>query len=98
VKLLKDRGIEPNLIKYLDEPPTEKELRKLAKMMGLRPNQFIRKRESEYNEFGLKDKLEDDDELFQQMAAHPRLIERPIAVKGSFAILGRPTERVLELL
>ena len=66
--------------------------------MGLRPNQFIRKREAEFKELGLKDKLDDDNELFRQMAAHPKLIERPIAVKGSSAILGRPPERTLELL
>ena len=98
MQLLKDNGVEPKLIKYLDEPPSEEELRKLAEMMGLRPNQFIRKREAEFKELGLKDKLEDDNELFRQMAAHPKLIERPIAVKGSSAILGRPPERTLELL
>ena len=98
MQLLKDNGFEPKLIKYLDEPPSEEELRKLAKMMGLRPNQFIRKREAEFKELGLKDKLDDDNELFRQMAAHPKLIERPIAVKGSSAILGRPPERTLELL
>ena len=98
MQLLKDNGVEPKLIKYLDEPPSEEELRKLAEMMGRRPNQFIRKREAEFKELGLKDKLDDDNELFRQMAAHPKLIERPIAVKGSSAILGRPPERTLELL
>lgn len=98
MQLLKEKGVEPKLIKYLDEPPSEAELRRLAGMMKLRPYQFIRKREAEFKELSLKEKLEDDDELFRQMAAHPKLIERPIAVKDRTAVLGRPTERVLELL
>jgi len=98
VQLLREKGVEPTLIKYLDEPLSEEELRKLAGMMKLRPKEFIRKREAEFKELELKEKLDNDDELFSKMAAHPKLMERPIATNGNIAVLGRPTERVLELL
>jgi arsenate reductase len=90
--------VEPELVEYLKDPPDEATLRDLARKLGLRPKEFIRRGEKEYKTLGLKDKLEDDDALFQAIAAHPRLLERPIGVKGNTAVLGRPPERILELL
>ena len=98
MKILRDKGVEPQIVEYLKMPPDATTLKALALMMGLRPKEFIRRREADYKELSLKDKLEDDDELFHQMAAHPKLIERPIAVRGDRAVLGRPPDRVLELL
>ena len=73
-------------------------LRSLAEMMGLRPNQFIRKGEAEFKALNLKGSFEDDGILFSTMAKHPKLMERPIAVGNQRAVLGRPPEKVLELL
>lgn len=98
MKILREKGTEPQIVDYLKTPPDVPTLKRLASMMGLRPKKFIRRREADFKELGLKDMLEDDDELFRQMAAHPKLIERPIAVRGERAVLGRPPERVLELL
>lgn len=98
MQILRNHGVEPELILYLDDPPDENTLRDLSRMMGLPPKGFIRKNEAVYKELGLKDKLDDPDELFRQMAAHPRLIERPIIVRGDRAVLGRPPERALELV
>lgn len=98
MKILRNRGVEPELIRYLEDPPDEATLRNLSRMMGLPPSEFIRKNEAEFRELGLKDKLDDPDELFRQMTLHPRLIERPIIVKGDRAVLGRPPERSLELV
>lgn len=98
MQILRDHGVEPELIRYLDDPPDEATLRELATKMGLPPREFIRKNEAVFKELGLKNKLDDPDELFRQMLAHPRLIERPIIVKGNRAVLGRPPERALEVL
>lgn len=98
MQLLKDREVEPELVLYLKDPPAEAALRDLARKMGLRPQGFIRRNEAIFKELGLGTRLEDDEALFQAMSAHPKLIERPIAVQGERAVLGRPPERILELL
>ncbi len=98
MQLLKDHGIEPDIIEYLKNPPDEETLRSLAEMLGLKPHQFIRKGEADFKALALKDQLNSDDVLFKAMAAHPKLLERPIAVAGEQARLGRPPENVLELL
>ena len=98
MQLLRGHGVEPKIIEYLKNPADESTLRSLAGMMGLRPNQFIRKGEAEFKALNMKKSLEDDDILFSAMAKHPKLMERPIAVTGRRAVLGRPPEKVLELL
>ncbi len=98
MQVLKEAGIHFETVVYLNNPPDEAQLRDLSKKLGLAPKDFIRKKESLFKELGLKDRLDDDDELFRQMAAHPKLIERPIIVKGNKALLGRPPEKVLEIL
>ena len=67
-------------------------------MLGMSPRDLIRKRESEYKELGLKDDSLTRDQLIAAMVEHPRLIERPVAICGQRAVLGRPTEKVLELI
>jgi arsenate reductase len=74
------------------------ELEKILEMLGTEPRDLIRKREKEYKELGLADKETSRKELISAMVAHPRLIERPVAISGRRAVLGRPTEKVLELL
>jgi arsenate reductase len=67
-------------------------------MLGMEPRELMRKREAEYKELGLDDESLNRDQLIAAMAEHPKLIERPIAVSGDRAVMGRPTERVLELV
>ncbi|MFQ6603966.1 MAG: arsenate reductase (glutaredoxin) [Fidelibacterota bacterium] len=95
---LQAAGVEPKIVKYLETPPTENGLRDLAQKLNLRPKDFIRRGEADYKTLNLKEKLDDDDALFHAMATHPKLIERPIVVKGNRAILGRPPEKVDTLL
>ena len=64
----------------------------------MEPRELMRKREAEYKELGLDDELLTRDQLIAAMVAHPKLIERPIAVSGNRAVMGRPTENVLELV
>lgn len=96
--LLTERGIEPRIVAYLERPPSVEELRTLLARLGLGARELLRTGEAEYKELGLDDPALDDAALIAAMHAHPRLIERPILVVGERAVIGRPPERVLELL
>ena len=96
--LLRDRGIEPQVIEYLKTPPDRATLEKLLKMLKLEPRDLMRRKEKEYKALGLDDANLDRDALIQAMVDHPKLIERPIVVHNRKAALGRPPVQVLEIL
>jgi len=85
-------------VEYLKTPLTVEELDTLLGMLGMEPRELMRKREAEYKELGLDNESLTRDQLIVAMVEHPKLIERPIAVSGDRAVMGRPTERVLELI
>lgn len=97
LQLIQDAGIEPEVVEYLKTPPGKKELRDLISMLGIKPEQLIRKQEKEFKE-NYKGKVLSDSEWIDAMVEHPKLMERPIVVEGKKAILGRPPENVKELL
>ena len=94
--LLRERGEEPEVVRYLDEPPTAEELREICALLGVGPRAVVRTGESVYTELGLEDA--DDDALIDAMVAHPILIQRPIVIANGRAVIGRPPERVLSVL
>jgi len=108
--LLRERGIEPRIVEYLETPPDADTLREILARLGLSPRELMRKKEKEYEELGLGAADLSDEELIAAMVRHPRLIERPIAfsegaagnTSGGTAVgkaaLGRPPERVLDVL
>ncbi len=96
--LLEERGIDPIVIPYLDQPPDPETLRKLLGALGMQPRQLMRTSESRYAELGLDDPGKSDEELIRAMSENPILIERPIVVTAKGAALGRPPENVLEVL
>ena len=96
--LLEERGIEPTVVQYLETPPDAPTLKGLLNKLGLAPRELMRRKEAAYKENGLDDPAIDDDALIAAMVSNPILIERPIVVSGSKAALGRPPERVLEIL
>jgi arsenate reductase len=96
--LLQERGIEPDVRLYLEDPPDAAELSAILKKLDLKPRELMRKGEAEYREQGLADKNLSDAELIAAMAATPRLIERPIVLAGRKAAIGRPPESVLGIL
>ena len=96
--LLRERGIEPTVVPYLEQPPSPADLRALLALLGTGPRTLLRTGEAEYMELGLDDPSLGDDALIDAMARHPRLIERPIFVHRGRAVVGRPPERVLDLL
>ncbi|TXS89744.1 arsenate reductase (glutaredoxin) [Parahaliea aestuarii] len=95
--LLQDKGIEPDVILYLETPPDAATLRTLLAKLGKTPAQLVRKGEDAYKALGLGADSSDE-ELLAAMVSEPRLIERPIVVRGERAVLGRPPENVLDLL
>ncbi|NUO72623.1 MAG: arsenate reductase (glutaredoxin) [Frateuria sp.] len=98
LELLQARGIEPEVVNYLDTPPSADELRNLLRMLGMTPRQLLRTGEAEYAELRLADPAIDDEAILQAMTAHPKLIERPIVVANGKAAIGRPPEAVLAIL
>ena len=98
LELLEARGLEPEVVYYLETPPSPAELRELLRMLGTGARGLLRTGEPEYAELGLGDPSLGEDALIAAMAAHPTLIERPVFVHGGRAVIGRPPERVLELL
>ena len=98
MQLLKENGIEPKIVEYLKTPLGINELKDLSKMMGLRPKEFVRQNEIEFKNNDLIQFLDNDNVLFQAMANYPKIMERPIIVRGNKAVIGRPPENGLTLL
>jgi arsenate reductase len=98
LELLQAHGIEPEVVNYLDTPPSVDELKALLRLLGMTPRQLLRTGESEYKELGLADPTLDDATILQAMVAQPKLIERPIVVANGKAAIGRPPEAVLAIL
>ena len=98
VKILENSGKEFEIVDYINQPPSPEELKILADKMGLSAREFIRSKESIFRELNLQSHLDDDDFLFQNMSKNPRLIERPIVVRGDSAVLGRPPDKIIDFL
>ncbi|MDR9484978.1 MAG: arsenate reductase (glutaredoxin) [Sediminimonas sp.] len=96
LKLLEDAGHRVNLRRYLEDAPDQAELRALIGMLGLQPIDMMRVKEPEFTAMGLS-ASDDANTLIAAMAARPKLIERPIAIAGGAAVIGRPPERVLDV-
>ena len=97
-KLLEERELDVEVIKYLENIPTKEELKEILTMLGMESAQeLMRTKEAIYRELNLKDETSED-RLLEAMVANPKLIERPIVVRGDRAVIGRPIERVIELL
>lgn len=98
LELIRNAGVEPQIIEYLTSPPTRDELRDLIKRAGLTPRHIIRTKESLYRELKLDDPAVSDDQLIDAMVAHPILIERPLVATAKGVRLCRPPEAVIDLL
>ncbi|MGH8643456.1 MAG: arsenate reductase (glutaredoxin) [Gammaproteobacteria bacterium] len=96
--LLRNRGIEPEIIEYLNHPPDKQSLQRLLALLGMEPRELMRKQETAYREAGLDDPSLDREQLIDAMVEHAILIERPIVVANGKAVIGRPPEKVLEIL
>lgn len=95
--LLQEKGMNVEIVEYLNNIPSKEELKSLISYLGIEPLSLVRKNESVWKE-NFKGKELSDEEIVDAMLAHPKLIERPIVVKQKKAVLGRPPENVLSLL
>ncbi len=95
--LLEEKGVDAEVVKYLDTPPTKEELKTLLSQLGMNARELMRTSEAVYKELGLKE-VEDEEKLIEAMVENPKLIERPIVIKDGKAVIGRPIENVVELL
>ena len=93
--LLEEKGIEPSIVRYLEEPPTKARLEEVADLLG-GAEALVRRKESAFTERGLKGAS--NAELIAAMADEPKLIERPVVITAKGARIGRPPETVLEVL
>lgn len=96
IRLLEEKGIEHTTREYTEEPLSEKEIRDVLAKLDVRPRDILRSHDPAYREHGLTGD-EPDDRLIELMAAHPGLVQRPIAIRGDRAVVGRPPETILEL-
>ena len=97
VALLEEQGVEAEVVKYLETPPSKDEIFEVLKMLGISARELMRTKEDIYKELGLKD-VSDEDALIDAIVAHPKLIERPIVIKDGKAAIGRPIENIVEIL
>jgi arsenate reductase len=96
-QLIADKGVDAEIVNYLKTPPSRDELRELLRKLGMKPAELVRRGESVFKEQYAGRSLSDE-EWLDALVAHPILIERPIAVRGDRAVLGRPPEKILDLL
>lgn len=96
-KLLDEKGIDAEVVKYLDTPPSKEELVEVLKMLGIGARELMRTKEAIYKELDLKNE-NDEDKLIEAMVANPKLIERPIVIKDGKAAIGRPLENIVAIL
>ena len=95
--LIQDKGAQVEIIEYLNDVPTKKELKELLQKLNLPAEAIIRKGEADYKDH-FKGKTLTNDQWIDAMIKYPKLIERPIVVRDNKAVLGRPPENVLELI
>jgi arsenate reductase len=98
MQLLQEHDIEPEVVEYLNNPPDKTTLRKILKQLDLSPRDLMRSKENEYKDNHLDDPSLTDDQLIDAMLKYPKLIERPIVITDKGAAIGRPPEKVLEVL
>jgi len=95
--MLEEKGIQPEVIEYLKTPPSKTELQSLLKKLGMKPEEIVRRGEEIYKT-NYQGKQLSDEEWLDALIEHPILIERPIVISGTHAVIGRPPDKVLELL
>lgn len=98
LELLEQHQQDPRVIEYLKTPPDAQTLKQLLMKLGITARELLRSKEEEYKLAGLDDLTLSDDAIIAAMIKYPKLIERPIVVIGNQAIIGRPPEKVLELI
>jgi len=96
--ILDEKGVNYDVIQYLDTPPNKAELKELLNELGIPARELLRTGEAEYKELNLKNENLSEDEIIDAMINHPKLIERPIVRTEKGTVIGRPPENVLSVI
>ena len=98
LQLLEENNMSPEIIEYLEEPPTAAELARIVALLGIGARELLRTTEQVYKDAELDDDSLSDEEIIEAICEYPALMQRPIVVQGEQAIIGRPPARVLDLI
>ena len=98
LQLLRERGVEPEIVEYLRTPPDALAIKDILKLLSLSARQLMRQNEPEYKNNNLGDERLEEDQLIEAMVKIPKLIERPIVLANGKATIGRPPENALKIL
>ena len=98
MELLIEKGIEADVVKYLETPPNRKTLEQILELLNMQPRDLMRKGEAEYSENKLSDESLTRDQLIDALVEFPKLLERPIVVANGKAAIGRPIENIIDIL
>ena len=98
LQILEDNNIAPEIVEYLDEPPTAEELGGIIDKLGISARDLLRTTEQVYKDAELDDDSLTDEEIIEAICEYPALLQRPIVVAGDKAIIGRPPVRVLDII
>ena len=98
MQIIESKGISPDVVEYLKQPPDYQELSATLELLGLEPRQLMRTKEKPYKDNNLDDPALTREDLIRAMIDNPILIERPIVIHDGKAVIGRPPEKVLEVL
>ncbi|CAM3466835.1 arsenate reductase (glutaredoxin) [Aequorivita lipolytica] len=95
--LLEEEGETIEIVRYIENPPSHQELKQIIELLGIKPIELVRTQEADWK-INFKGKELTDEQIIDAMCQNPKLIERPIAINGTHAVLGRPPEKVLDIL
>ena len=98
MEILNDKGVQAEVVEYLKTPPGKAELNEILDMLGLQPRELMRTHEAEFKDNNLDDDSLSRDQLIDAMIKYPKLIERPIVINNGKAVIGRPPEKILDIL
>ena len=96
--LLRENNVEPEIIEYLENPPSVEEIKRILALLNYQPIELMRTKEAPFSDLNLSDQATTNEQLVAAMVSHPILMERPIVLRNNQAIIGRPPEQVLSLI
>ncbi len=98
MELLTEKGIEADVVKYLETPPNRETIEQVLTLLNMQPRDLMRKGEAEYSDNNLSDESLTNDQLIDALVEFPKLLERPIVVANGKAAIGRPIENIIDIL
>ena len=98
LQILQDNNIEPEIIDYLEDPPTAQKLKKIIALLGVSARDLMRSTEPAYTDADLDDDSLSENDIIEAICEYPALLQRPIVISKNRAIIGRPPARVLEII